>query len=91
MIGHVEAMRRVMNYCVVEKELGWTLKPEWSGNISGHEDDNSVEIDGVSDSDYSKDIETRRSVTGYSVLLESKAIKIYWRDVCTNDENPKSE
>jgi Reverse transcriptase (RNA-dependent DNA polymerase)/Zinc knuckle len=76
MIGHVDAMHRVMNYCVVDKELGWTLKPEgkWSGSISGPEDDNIVEISGVSDSDYSKDMETRRSVTGYSVFLNGAPI-----------------
>jgi hypothetical protein len=49
-IGHVEAMHQVMNYCVVDKELG------------------------VSDSDYSKDMETRRSVMGYSVFLNGAPI-----------------
>jgi len=71
-IGHFEAMNRVMNYCVMNKEVGWILKPigEWTGK----ENDNEVEIEGVSDSDYSKDIETRRSVTGYSVFLNGAPV-----------------
>jgi hypothetical protein len=38
------------------------------------DEENEVNIIGVSDSDYSKDIETRRSVTGYIVFLNGAPV-----------------
>jgi Reverse transcriptase (RNA-dependent DNA polymerase) len=69
---HVVAMQRVMDYCVDGVDIGWTLKPngEWKGKTN----DNPVHVVGFSDSDYAKDIETRRSVTGYSVFLNGAPV-----------------
>jgi hypothetical protein len=55
------------NFCVCYKDNGWTLKPTviWNEN----DEENEVNIVGVSGSDYSKDTKTRRSVTGYIVFL----------------------
>jgi Reverse transcriptase (RNA-dependent DNA polymerase) len=62
-IFHQSAMERVMNFCICYKDNGWTLKP--TGIWKEIDEENEVNIIGVSDSNYSKDIETRRSVTGY--------------------------
>ncbi|MEM9078894.1 MAG: Ty1/Copia family ribonuclease HI [Bacteroidota bacterium] len=64
--AHREAMLRVMKYCVDTKEKGLLLKPnaKWDGSK-----DFEFEITGKSDSDYAKDLETRRSVSGWSVFL----------------------
>ena len=40
------------------------------------EDKNDVYIEGISDSDYSKDLETRRSVTAYSVFLNGAPVAV---------------
>jgi hypothetical protein len=71
-ICHQSAMERVMNFCICYKDNGWTLKPTeiWKEI----DDENEVNIIGVSDSDYSKDIETRRSVTGYIVFLNGAPV-----------------
>jgi hypothetical protein len=65
-------MERVMNFCVCYKDNGWTLKP--TGIWKEIDEENEVNIIGVSDSDYSKDIETRRSVTGYIVFLNEAPV-----------------
>jgi hypothetical protein len=66
-ICHQSAMERVMNFCVCYKDNGWTLKP--TGIWKEINEENEVNIVGVSDSDYSKDIETRRSVTESIVFV----------------------
>ena len=48
------------------------MKP--TGIWNENEEENEVNIVGVSDSDYSKDIETRRSVTGYTVFLNGAPV-----------------
>jgi hypothetical protein len=69
---HQSAMERMMNFCVCYKDNGWTLKP--TGIWKEIDEENEVNIVGVLDSDYSKDIETGRSVTGYIVLLNGAPV-----------------
>jgi hypothetical protein len=81
--AHVTAMKRVMDYCWATKDKGLMIKPDgkWSGKV----DETEFEIKGVSDSDYAKDLESRRSVTGYSVFLNSApvAMKSKMQDIVT--------
>jgi hypothetical protein len=69
---HRETMLKVMKYCVSTNNLGLTLKPigKWEGRFDGTE----FEIKGYSDSDYAKDSESRRSVTGYCVFLNNAPV-----------------
>ena len=69
--AHMKAMLRVMKYCVGSPERGWTLKPtrKWDGSAK-----HMFIISGLSDSDYAKDIDTRRSVSGTAVFLEGSCI-----------------
>ncbi len=65
-MAHIQAMYRVMKYCVCTPNCGLLLKPseKWDG------DPNFLfTIEGRSDSDYAKDPEKRRSVSGYSTFL----------------------
>jgi hypothetical protein len=68
---HVEAMHRTMKYCVVKSKYGLLLKPdcEWNGNPSFE-----FVITGRSDSDYTKDNNTRKSVSGTSTFLNGSPI-----------------
>jgi hypothetical protein len=65
-------MMRVMDCCVNSREYGLVLKPfgKWNGRV----DCEKFVITGVSDSDYAKDIKTRCSVSGYSVLLNRASV-----------------
>jgi hypothetical protein len=69
--AHMKAMIRVMKYCVGTPFRGWTLKPvrSWDGSPK-----HKFVILGVSDSDYAKDLDTRRSVLGTSVFLEGSCV-----------------
>ena len=67
---HVEAMYRVMNYCAGTNKVGLQIKPNILHN-------NLHEITGYSDSDYAKDTETRKSVSGYSVFLNGSPV--HWK------------
>ena len=71
--AHDKAMRRVMRYCLNTADRGLILKPEcrWDGGK-----DFKFRIHGVSDSDYAKDRETRRSVSGYSTFLNGCPISM---------------
>ena len=64
--SHVMAMFRVMKYCRGTPERGLFLQPttKWDGNP-----DMGFEIIGYSDSDWAKDPDTRRSVSGWSTFL----------------------
>jgi hypothetical protein len=64
--AHMKAMYRVMNYCVATPKRGLLLKPnmKWNGDPNFE-----FVIKGRSDSDYAKDPERRRSVSGYSTFL----------------------
>ena len=69
--AHMKAMLRLMKYCTGTPERGWTLKPnrKWDGSPK-----HKFIISGLSDSDYAKDVDTRRSVTGTAVFLEGSCI-----------------
>jgi len=64
--AHMKAMRRVMTFCVNTIDSGLCVRPkgEWNGFPN-----TIFEIMGVSDSDYAKDMTTRRSVSGHVVFL----------------------
>jgi hypothetical protein len=67
--AHKVALKRAMEYCVSTPERGWwLLKPSgtWNDRDKGHK----FKIHGYLDSDYAKDPETRRSVSGYATFLE---------------------
>jgi hypothetical protein len=70
-LAHVKAMQRTMKYCVGSPERGLLLKVigEWDGNPSYE-----FVITGRSDSDYAKDTDTRRSVSGTSTFLNGSPI-----------------
>ena len=70
-LAHAKAMHRTMKYCVGSPNRGLLLKPigEWDGDPS-HE----FVITGRSDSDYAKDTDTRRSVSGTSTFLNGSPI-----------------
>jgi hypothetical protein len=65
-MAHLTAMYRVMKYCVCTPERGLVLKPteKWDGNPNFE-----FTVAGRSDSDYAKDPDKRRSVSGYSTFL----------------------
>ena len=81
--GHVTAMQRVMDYCCATKNTGLILNP--SGKWKGKLDDTKFEIVGISDSDYAKNLDNRRSVSGYSVFLNGApvAMKSKMQDIVT--------
>ena len=64
--AHQKAMLRVMKYCVTNNK-GLMLKPnaQWDGKDKNF----PFEITGYSDSDFAKDPETRRSVSGWTAML----------------------
>jgi hypothetical protein len=81
--SHVNAMKRLMDYCWGTRNRGLVIKPsgKWTGKVDG----TKFIIKGVSDSDYAKDLDTRRSVSGYSVFLNGApiAMKSKMQDVVT--------
>ena len=70
--AHEVAMRRVMEYCIATSERGLCLKP--TGKWNGKDKDYLFKIHGMSDSDYAKDPETRRSVSGYATFLNDAPV-----------------
>jgi hypothetical protein len=71
--SHLAAMYRVMNYCKGTAERGLFLNPtaRWDG------DPNFLfEIEGISDSDWAKDPDSRRSVSGWSTFLHNAPISM---------------
>ena len=71
---HYKAMLRIMKYCVLTKNRGWTLKPSrvWNGTNRNFR----FRIRGKSDSNYAKCPDTRRSVTGYIIYMEDAVIMV---------------
>ena len=69
--AHVKAMHRTMKYCVGMPESGLLLNPTgyWDGDPSYE-----FVILGRSDSDYAKDTDTRKSVSGTSTFLNGSPI-----------------
>ena len=70
----IKAMHRVIEYCVGTPNRGVTLRPVGSWN--GSKDFKFI-ISGRSDSDYAKDPDTRRSVTGTRVSVNGAPTQ--WR------------
>jgi hypothetical protein len=70
-LAHVKAMHQIMKYCVDSPGCGLLLKPigKWDGNPSYE-----FVITGRSDSDYAKDTDTRRRVSGTSTFLNGSPI-----------------
>jgi hypothetical protein len=68
---HYKAMHRVMGYCVATMARGLLLKPnrKWNGDPNFE-----FIITGYSDSDYAKDTDTRKSVSGNAVFLEGSPV-----------------
>jgi hypothetical protein len=68
---HMEAMQSCMRYLTGTKDTGLMLNPtrKWDG-----EKEFCFHIRGVSDSDYAKDTQTRRSISGYVVYLEDAPV-----------------
>ena len=67
----MEAMQRCMRYLTGTKDTGLTLNPtrKWDG-----EKEFCFHVRGVSDSDYEKDMQTRRNISGYVVYLEDAPV-----------------
>jgi hypothetical protein len=65
-IAHMKAMYRTMKYCTETPNRGLVLQPNesWDGSA-----DFEFTVSGRADSDYAKDPEKRRSVSGYSTFL----------------------
>jgi hypothetical protein len=64
--AHLKAMYRAMKYCVETPNRGLLLRPDakWNGDANFE-----FVVSGRSDSDYAKDPDRRRSVSGYSTFL----------------------
>ena len=67
----MDVMLRLMKYVSDTKERGLVLNPTrlWDGTK-----DHEFIISGQSDSDYAKDTQTRKSISGYRVLLEGAPV-----------------
>jgi hypothetical protein len=65
-LAHMKAMYRVMKYCVGTPNRGLLLKPtmKWNGDPEFR-----FIVCGRADSDYAKDPEKRRSVSGYATFV----------------------
>jgi hypothetical protein len=66
LMAHMKAMYRCMAYCVATSKRGIKIVPNetWNGSP-----DFKFVISGRADSDYAKDLETRRSVSGIITFL----------------------
>jgi len=70
--AHVVALDRVMEYCLNTKDRGMVIKPE--GNWNSKKDGIRMKVEGYSDSDYAKDLDGRRSVSGYGVFVNKAPV-----------------
>lgn len=70
---HVQAMYRILQYMLDTPGRGWLLNPDtfWDGNR-----DFEFTISGKSDSDYAKDPDKFRSVSGWIVSLNDAPISV---------------
>ena len=63
-IAHMKAMKKVMKYCLLTKWRGFFFAP-----IQKRNRDPEFELDCWSDSDFAKDPDRRKSVSGTSTFL----------------------
>ena len=70
--AHEVALKRAMEYCVSTPARGWLLRP--NGIWDGRDKNYKFKVHGFSDSDYAKDPETRRSVSGYATFLNGAPV-----------------
>jgi hypothetical protein len=70
-LGHYKAMLQVMNYCHSTPNRGLELKP--NQKLDGNPNFEFI-VEGRSDSDYAKDTDTCRSVSGSAVFLEGAPV-----------------
>ena len=61
-----------MTYCVNTAKKGTIVQP--NGNWNGFVSDKNFEILGISDSDYAKDVDTRRSISGFAAFLNDAVV-----------------
>jgi hypothetical protein len=68
---HYDRMLRVMKYVDDTSDRGLVLNPtqKWNGSK-----DHEFIISGQSDSNYAKDLQMRKSISGYRVLLEGAPV-----------------
>ncbi len=68
---HYDAMLRMMKYVDDTSDRGLVLNPtrKWDRNK-----EHKFVISGRSDSNYAKDTQTRKSISGYRVLLEGAPV-----------------
>jgi hypothetical protein len=71
--ANLKAMKKVMTFCVNTKDHGIFVNPDGYCNRKA-ENDYYFEVLGTSDSDYAKDLVTRKSVSGYVVYLNNSLI-----------------
>ena len=66
LVSHLKAMYRCMGYCRGTPTRGIKIKPneKWDGNPNF-----KFKVKGRADSDYAKDVETRRSISGWLTFL----------------------
>jgi hypothetical protein len=69
--AHTKALYRVMKYCLDTPERGWKLEPNRKFDGSPKFE---LEITGYSDSDYAKDSDTRKSVSGNATFLNGAPV-----------------
>jgi hypothetical protein len=70
--AHNKALYRIMKYCVDTPERGLVLNP--TGSWDGKDKTYKFQIRGKGDSDYAKDIATRKSVGGRVVYLNDAPV-----------------
>ena len=70
---HLQAMYRVMRYCLATPERGLLLNPDgvWNGDR-----EYEFVVMGMSDANYATDPVTRKSISGYSVFLEGAPVSM---------------
>ena len=69
--AHVKAMKRVMKYCVATPNRGLFMNPNtvWDGDPNFERT-----VNGQSDSDYAKNPDTKKSITGYGTFLNGAPV-----------------
>ncbi len=69
--SHIDTLLQCMQYLKRTKDAGLFLKPErkWDGS-----DSFQFKINRRSDSDYAKDTQTRRSITGYVIYVKGAPV-----------------